>query len=185
MSILQKIQNYFRTRTLQERLRELGTGQRKKVNFESTQSIGLLFDATNRDKRQAVLKYADQLGKQGKKVRLLGFVDVKEEPKDLSFPFFFRKDIDWAQRPIGDKVEGFLKTSFDMLITLDPQPQAHCEYIAALSRAHFKIGPSTENTYCHDLMIEVANKNNLSDFIREMETLLTKTNIKHAAISQV
>ncbi len=185
MSILQKIQNYFRTRTLQERLRELGTGQRKKVNFESTQSIGLLFDATNRDKRAAVLKYADQLGKQGKKVRLLGFVDVKEEPKDLSFPFFFRKDLDWAQRPIGDKVEGFLKTSFDMLITLDPQPQAHCEYIAALSRAHFKIGPSTENTYCHDLMIEVANKNNLSDFIREMETLLTKTNIKHAAISQV
>lgn len=179
MSIIRNIQTYFRNNSLKGKLKLQSRQARKRVNFEEAQTVGLIFDATDNDKRQTALSYAEKLGKLGKKVKLLGFFDSKQDSPDFTFGYFNRKNIDWALRPGGKSVESFLQGAYDVLITLNPLTNQHAEYIAALANAHLKIGPSTENIYCYDLMIDVRNKNSVLDFIREMELLLTKTNIKH------
>lgn len=181
MDIIRNIQNYFRNNTLKSKLQLQKVQQRKRVNFEEAQTVGLIFDATDNDKRQTALSYAEKLSKLGKKVKLLGFFDSKQDSADFTFGYFNRKNIDWALRPGGKNVETFLQGAYDILITLNPLTNEHVEYISALANAHLKIGPSTNNIYCYDLMIDVRNKNSVMDFIREMEQLLTKTNIKHGA----
>lgn len=181
MNIVHNIRTYFRNNSLQSKLKLQKTLFRKRVNFEEAQTVGLIFDATDTDKRQMVLSYAEKLSKAGKKVRLLGFFDSKQASSDYTFGYFSRKDIDWALRPGGKTVESFLQGAYDILIVLNPLTNEHVEYISALSNAHLKIGPNTNNIYCYDLMIDVRNKNSVIDFIQEMEQLLTKTNIKHGA----
>jgi hypothetical protein len=181
MKIIQQIRSYFRDNSLKSKLKLLKPTSRKCVSFEEAQTVGLIFDATDTDKRQTALHYAEKLSKSGKKVKLLGFFDSKQDSPDFTFGYFSRKNIDWALRPGGKSVESFLQGAYDILITLNPLSNQHLEYISALSNAHLKIGPSTDNLYCYDLMIDVRNKNSVLDFIREMELLLTKTNIKHGA----
>lgn len=181
MSIIRNIQTYFRNSSLKSKLKLQNRQARKKVNFEEAQTVGLIFDATDNDKRQTALTYAEKLSKLGKKVKLLGFFDSKQESAEFTFGYFSRKNIDWALRPTGKSVESFLQGAYDILITLNPLTDQHAEYISALANAHLKIGPSTENIDSYDLMIDVRNKNSVMDFIREMEHLLTKTNTKHGA----
>jgi hypothetical protein len=181
MKIIHDIRTYFRNNSLKSKLLAQSKQQRKRINFEEAQTVGLIFDATDTDKRQTALGYAEKLSKLGKKVKLLGFFDSKQDSADFSFGYFNRKNIDWALRPNGKSVETFLQGAYDILITLNPLTNQHVEYISALANAHLKIGPDTNNTYCYDLMIDVRNKNSVMDFIREMEQLLTKTNIKHGA----
>ena len=55
MDIIRNIQNYFRNSTLKSKLQLQKAMQRKRVNFEEAQTVGLIFDATDNDKRQTAL----------------------------------------------------------------------------------------------------------------------------------
>ena len=57
----------------------------------------------------------------------------------------------------------------------------YSEYIAALTNAHLKVGPIADLTEVYDLMINVKNKSNLCTFIKQMESILLKTNVEHEA----
>lgn len=177
MGILNKLRIYFRNNSLKQHLQQKKAAIRQWMNFDKAASIGVLFDATDLDKRQTALKYAENLRASGKKVKLLGFFDSPQEDPNFTFGYFNRKNIDWALRPNGKNVEYFLQSTYDILITLNPLTHLHTEYIAALANAHLKVGPVTGNVYCYDMMIDVNNKNNIGDFIREMEKLFKITNI--------
>ena len=182
MSLLQTVQSYFRDSKLKKELQRKKGFSKKKVNLETAKSIGLLFDATRLDIRQTALQYAEQLKKQRKKVNLLGFFDVKQDPNaSHSFPYFDKKSIDWTQSPKGDEVKYFLQQNFDIFVFLNPTTTPYSEYIAALTNAHFKVGPLAERTDCYDLMLNVNNKASLKHFIKHMEDILLKTNIEHEA----
>lgn len=153
---------------------------RKRVNLDSAQSVALLFDATELGARDFVLQYANQLRDLNKKVKLLGFVEGNPEKTEFAFPCFTRKQVNWALQPKGPEVEEFLNQSPDVLIFLSAEPLPWLEYIAALSKAHLRIGPATEHTYCFDVMIDTGNRADLRQFVRQMELLLKKTNVSHA-----
>ncbi len=177
--MFQNIRTYFFRQSLQNLLKQQRSKQRA-VSFEEAQSIGILFDATDLEKRHIVLEYADQLRNHGKRIKRLGFFDSKLDDPNFTFKYFNRKNLDWAGRPIGENVRNFTQEAFDWLLILDTVSTPQFEHIAAMSNASLRVGPVAENTSCYDIMIDTNNPD-LLNFIKQMEFVLAKTNTRHEA----
>ncbi|MGK0366134.1 MAG: hypothetical protein ACI85O_003205 [Saprospiraceae bacterium] len=151
--------------------------KRASVDFDRAETVGLLFDATELNNREIVLKFAKSLENKGKKVRLLGFVNIKEETDNLAFPNFNLKSLNLALMPESSTdVQEFMKKDFDILINLSLDETVPLEYIAALSNAKFRVGPFTERTVCYELMIDVTKRKSLDAFIHQAQFFLEKMN---------
>ncbi len=182
MSFIQDMRMMVYKRSLKRKLqqrpasREMGA-----VNLKNAQAIGILFNASTVSSRNTILKYAEELRKRGKRIKLLGYFDDLTDSENFPFDFYNQKMVDWAYRPKGEAVASFIDQAFDLLMHIDAQTNTHTEYIAALSKAKLRVGPYTEHTYCFDLMIDLSPQAGLRQFIEQMETLLGKTNTEHEA----
>ncbi|MCB0572659.1 MAG: hypothetical protein KDC66_22985 [Phaeodactylibacter sp.] len=180
MGLLQDIRLMAHRRSLKRQLRHKSAAKGKgAVNLKNASSIGILFDATSLADRDDILHYAEQLRKRNKRISLLGFFNDATDSDNYPFKFFNRKQMDWALRPNSEDVREFIAQDFDLLLNIDPVSKVHSEYIAALSKAKLRVGPSTEHTYCYDLMIDTSAGAGLQPFIEQMEFLLGKTNVQH------
>lgn len=171
----------FHRRHLNQQLKSNARAISKLVNFQTARTIGILFDATDPTRRDVVLKYVEDIRKENKTVKTLGFFNNKLDNNNFTFNYFNVKDLDWMYRPKGEDVSFFMDQNFDLLINVDPETNIHTEYIAALSKANLRVGPYTENTYCYDLMIDSAGSKDLNHFIQEIGRLLLKTNTSNEA----
>ncbi len=177
--MLQTIRTYFFRQSLQSLLSQ-PRRHRPPVSLEQAQSVGILFNATDLEKRHIAMEYADQLRDRGKRVKRLGFFDSKLEDPNFTFRYFNQKNLDWAGRPTGEAVKDFTEQSLDWLLILDMVSIPAFEYIAALSDATLRVGPVADNTACYDIMIDT-RAYDLRSFIKEMEFVLAKTNTRHEA----
>lgn len=148
--------------------------RRQSMPFDQVRSIGILFDATELAIRNQVMAYADTLKKAGKQVRLLGFADQAETPDSFPFKAFNPKGLDWMLRPTGPDVEDFIQQPFDLLFLLSFDDILPLQYIAALSRAHFRVGPYSNHGPTLELMIDMPKGKGLPEFIQQAESFLHK-----------
>lgn len=177
MSLLQTIKNRIFNRSLQQ-LGKQNRTDRKFTGFEKATNIGILFDATELNQRDFVLQYGKQLEKVGKKVKLLGYFDSKLDDPNFTFKYFNRKNMDWAGRPNGAAVQEFAEQAFDIMINLDTHSKPPAEYVCAQSRAHLRVGPFTNHTFCYELIMDEHDSQNLKTFVQQMEFILEKTNTR-------
>ncbi len=142
-------------------------------HFSTIRSVGVLFEATDAKDREVVLDYSSNLRKSGIEVWPFGFFDSKI--KDITFPFDFidLKSITFAFLPEGERIAKFIATPFDVLINLDTSSHMPMNYIAAASRALFKIGPAHGNHAHYDLMIEM-HERDIAGYIQEIRTTFNK-----------
>lgn len=145
---------------------------RSSVSLEKAGSIGILFEGTQSTDRELVLKYAKKLKSLDKKVKLLSYFDNELKSENFTFKHFNKKQLDWAFRPKTRDVEDFTQQPFDLLINLSKRECLPLEYIAANSKARFRVGPSTEKDFSYDLMIEHSPKMSLQLFIDQIEKYL-------------
>ena len=138
-SMLDSIKNWFYNKSL---LKASNSIKRKKnMNLDRAKSIGILFDANDLAKRKSILQYATQLKKIGKKVKLLGFIDIADQDAQFSFSFFSKKEISWANCPKGEQVTAFLANSYDLFININPSPNLISDFIAvAVNAGQIKTG---------------------------------------------
>ena len=178
MQFIQRIRLFFYNFFLRRRLKAYQI-KRQIVAFEHATSIGILFPTQISGNTSFISEYEKMLSKKQKKITTLAYLNKKE--KDVNFPFqhFSNKEINWAFCPKGAAVTTFMQQPFDILITIATESSIILEYISTLSKANLRVGPYTENTYAYDLMIDVADKNNIKKFIQEVELLLTKTRTTH------
>ena len=174
METIKNWQTQVREYFLQKMIRKIDL-RRHTVTYDSAQSIGILFDATELNHRETVIQFLKDLKSRNKKVKLLGFFNNKQEVSNFPFKAFNKNDTDWLMRPKGEAVENFMATTFDLLIGIYEGNNLPLEYIAALSKAHLRVGPYTDNTYCYDLMIDT-NKRDLKNYIKQVEFYLKKMN---------
>ena len=144
--------------------------------YQHSRSIGVIFDATSQEHRQIVSQYVQSLKKQHKEVKILAFYDAKQQEPNLVFKHFTHKELNFWRHPQGPQVKEFMAQPFDVLINLFLNEEPALEYLSALSHAQLRVGPYTERTYCYDLMIETADRQNLNRFIEQVEFLLNKMN---------
>lgn len=165
---------------LQDYMLERKLGQtvvtRSPGNFNTAKKIGLLFNATNLEVRNTVLTFAEQLKNRNKKVDLLGFYNEKNTQPNFPFKHFTQKELNFLRQPAGTIVRDFMFEPFDILINLCLEDEPALAYITALSAAHLRVGPYTDKTYCYDLMIDTNNRQDVSQFIGQVTSLLNKVN---------
>ncbi|MFQ5448563.1 MAG: hypothetical protein ACE5FF_16675 [Saprospiraceae bacterium] len=148
--------------------------QRSTFFLDNARTIGILFDASELEQKQAVLEFVGRLREQGKRVKLLAYVDRSLKGENQPFSTFSKKDLDWALRPKSSVVTEFLEKPFDLLLTFSQKELLPVEYIAATSKAHFRIGMLSEKTYCYDLIIDTPKEDGLRAFIHQMVFYLKK-----------
>lgn len=149
------------------------------MDLKSAKSVGLLLDATELAGREVVLKFSEELKKQGKEVKLLAYFGGNPKVANFAFTHFTKKDLDWALRPKSQDIQKFINQPFDILINLTPHGSLPLEYIAAFSKAKFRVGPSTDKTYCYELMVDTAAKKDLQSFIQQVTFFINKMNTTH------
>jgi hypothetical protein len=176
MSIIQRLRQFVFRNTLNKKLSSARKPSGKKVSFETAKTIGLLFDANDLNTRNIVLKYGASLKKQGKRVTWLGFLDNKHDTENYTFDYYNLKNIDWAQRAKGEHVDEFVNQPFDILIAAMLKSSQHAEFIAATSKASIKAGPIPDYVpEAFDVMIDYKTGTDLPEFLKQIESLLRKT----------
>ena len=149
--------------------------RRKTHTLESARHIGILFDATEEKDRLEVLDFAHRLEGPTKKVRLLGFVDIKKIALgQTQFPQFTQKDRGWNGIPNSTAVHDFVAEKFDLLLCLDSHEIPLLEWVAASSPAAMKIGAYTEHPNDFDLMLETPAEKGVRFFIDQLDLYLDK-----------
>jgi hypothetical protein len=171
--MLDPLKNYLRNRKLKQ-----ASSISKSNGVNEAKSIGIIFDGVDLDARDVVVKFAEKLKKQNKKVRILGYIGDFEDNNSMLFKSYNKKSINWLEIPQNDEVSSFIETSFDILFNLYEISPSHVEYIVKASRASLKVGIPHENGL-HDLTLEMKNNYNLATFIKELTLLLNKLSGVH------
>ena len=178
LGMLGSIRTYFFEKEKSKRIREGGSVAKRGFRKKKNNHYGLLVDATSPDDRNVVIAFAEELRKEGNRVKVLGFVDGKMESLALSFDVFTSADLTKIYKvPKSPIATSFMDQSFDVLINLSIKENLKpLEYICAVSKAAFRIGPwypgQEQNVY--DLCIDTGKTPNLRSWINEVMHTLQK-----------
>lgn len=153
---------------------------RQVFNIDDAKTIGIAFRFTTPEDFELLKKYVMYLREMKKKVKAIGYYISKEEPNiqysKVDYDFFGKKSHNWYGKPTDHIVTNFIEEEFDILIDLNSENDSVLAYIAACSRAHFKVGRFQEKNEVHDLQIESPHDKGLKYFLRQVDTYLLKIN---------
>lgn len=153
--------------------------QREVVNFNEAGKIGLLYDATDDNNFEAIKQYVKNIRSEKKEVTALGYIDKKTLPPtrfpQLGLDFFTKKDFNWKMKPRSLSVSNFMNENFDIVVNLNRNNIFPLSYIAAVSKAKFRVGSFNRHfVHCYDMMIETKNDTDIKDFIQQADNYLRK-----------
>lgn len=162
--------------------RELNTNKRLKEvsSLEKAKSIGILYDATNKDQINKIEPFVKYFFELKKEVKALGYVNKKKLddchiPK-LNYDFFYIKDLNWYYKPQNYIIDNFIKKEYDILINLSDSNCIPIKYLVASSVARFKIGQFEEGYEIYDLMIKLEKEKGLERLMEEIKHYLNLIN---------
>jgi hypothetical protein len=148
--------------------------QRKKhfESFDKAKTVGIIFNATDKEEFELVKRYVRYLKECNKKVKSIGFFNTDKIPdltySKLEWDFFTVKDLAWNYIPNKSFIENFINEEFDILIDMNIHHNFPLHYISCLSKAHFKIGLYNPNSD-YDLMIDMPEEKGLKFFLRNVD----------------
>lgn len=149
-------------------------------NIDDSKTIGIAFEYTTPEDFDLLKKYVLYLRELKKKVKAIGYYTSKEEPaiqySKVDYDFFGKKAHNWYGKPIDHIVTNFIEEEFDILIDLNFNKESVLSYVAACSRAHFKVGRFEEKNDVHDLQFDCESDKGLKFFLRQVDTYLMKIN---------
>ena len=153
--IIKKYRNYFFKKKTGNIIR-----QKRVVNYHDAKNIGLIYDASHEENYMAITEITRRLQFDNKTVYSLGFFRQKKKPEycfpKLIFGFFSSRDFTWSFEVKSNFAHEFIQTEFDILIDLSPSGIFHTKYVAALSKAKYKVGIySKEYFFIYDLLLDV------------------------------
>jgi len=144
----------------------------KAVGFSEATKIGILYDASKEDDYLLVKKLVQEIRDEHKDVLALGYINAKNLPRNryikLGLDFFTKKQLNWYKKPVGLTATNFINENFDVLINLNIEKVYPLRYLAAATKASFKIGRynSGNQGYC-DFMVKAERRSGLEDLIKQ------------------
>ena len=113
-------------------------------NLELATTIGILYNATQREDCELVKNLIIDLKQLKKDVLALGYVNLKDSSDifkpHISYTYFDNKNLTKAFIPKSIDVTNFIEKPFSLLIDLNINNDFPLEYISTLSLATFKVG---------------------------------------------
>jgi hypothetical protein len=182
MSVLRKIKDFIGNILLQQELKSLGRERKAtKFKFEEAKTVGILFDAASAEDFELVKRYVAYLREHNKKVKVIGYFKSSGVPAltyaKLDFDFFSSKEMSIMGKPSPVFVRNFIEEEYDLLIDLNINDHFALKYIAAMSKASFKVGKYEEDDIpIHDMMIDSDHTKTVKYFLRQIDTYITMLN---------
>lgn len=175
--MLGKLKSYFFEQKKKKLLPD-ETGRKAEFHFQRKNNYGLLVDATIPEHRKIVSEFAEKLRKEGNSVKVLGFIDGKNDQVSLSFDVFHAGDLHRISGvPKSPLVDAFMSGTYDVLINFSIyQNHKPLEFISSITKAKFRIGPwypgLVRNPF--DLSIDTGSQVTLREWIGELMQTLQK-----------
>ncbi|MBI2968006.1 MAG: hypothetical protein HYY40_09355 [Bacteroidetes bacterium] len=179
MSFLRDIKLLFGNLVYRNRLAK-SKRTRKVYNFDQAHSIGIIYDATDKDNYEKVKAFVQYLKDQKKQVRSLGYFSTRYpgyifHPK-LEFSSFSVKNVNFFLIPGGIEVRNFMNEEFNILIDLNMNNSFPLQYICGLSKANFKVGITGNGHDIYDMMIHIEKKKTLENLLDQVKKYLNMIN---------
>jgi hypothetical protein len=156
--------------------------QKSAFNIDEAKTVGISFGFASAEDFELLKKYVLYLREMKKKVKVIGYYTSKEEPSiqysKVDYDFYGKKSHNWYGLPTDHIVTNFIAEEFDILIDLNFEKESVMRYVAACSKAKFKIGQFEENDEIHDMQIEGTEGKGLKFFLRQVDTYLAMINKK-------
>jgi hypothetical protein len=149
----------------------------KAFSIEKASTIGVLYNATNRNESEIVKKFVQYLREERKEVLSIGYIDSKDSSDiikpHLNYVYFDKRNLSKALVPKGNDVTNFINKPYSILIDLNKDDCFPIEYISSLSNAKFKVGAngSYRDKVC-DLVIDTSENQQLEYLIIQVKHYL-------------
>lgn len=149
----------------------------KAFSLSSASTIGVLYNATNRNDYEIAKKFVHYLKEERKEVLALGYINSKNSEDvvkpHLNYQFFDNNNLSKIKVPTGTDVANFIEKPFSILIDLNTEDCFPLEYISTLSKAKFKVGANGNyrDEVC-DLTIDISQNKNLDYLIIQIKHYL-------------
>ncbi len=174
---MQLFENFRRNQFRKALIRQLAQQKRhrKITNILRARSIGILFDGSNGNDARYLVDFSKALAKEGRKVKLLGFVAEKKETTPHAFDAVNLKAMTWtgAVKPTP-QTEVFLKEKFELLLCVNPVRRRPLEYLAVMANAGMKIGSATDLPNDFDIILETPAGKSAQYFMEQLDVYLEK-----------
>ncbi len=153
---------------------------KKVFNLHTARSIGILYDATNHNYFEPVLKFAKELKDNNSEVSVLGFINSKDVPDKYLFKkgyaYFNKSEMNWYYKPTSEDAISFMNLKLDILIDLNLERSLLFDFIVATSLARFKVGRYRKDCKYYDFMIQIKNDPTFEYFIQQVKHYLEMIN---------
>ncbi len=155
--------------------------ERKVINLNDAQNVGILFYLDDEKKYRTVEKLINSLDEQKKKVKAIGYVPSKRYPNyymaKLKIDVITKKNLNLYGIPKGGFVKEFINSDFDILLDINTGKYYPLIFLAGASRAKFKVGMyDKELVKIFDFMIYKKEDMSFDDFTDSMLYYLTVIN---------
>jgi hypothetical protein len=151
--------------------------KRSFTSLEDALEIGIIYNGLEREDEAMVHQYANQLRSEGKKVFLMGYVDLKSIPGNKKFSlqseYFCKEKLDFFNLPNKGKIGQFLKIEFDLLLSIYTEPLLPMRALSAYAHAKYRVGPMmNKGTHFFEAMIDTGSDKSLRFLIDQIDFYL-------------
>lgn len=146
---------------------------KKFLGYSQATTFGIIYDATTEESYRRVTILVKELQQDQKKVKTMGFVNLKKLPAHafpkLTFEFCTKKDFSITQQPLLPSINDFATHAFDVLIDLTPSDFHQMKYISAISDSLMKVGRYDDRYKdIYDLMLQIDDTNTIEETIDQV-----------------
>ena len=155
--------------------------RRKAVfNFDTAQTVGVLFSLDQSQSYQHIKEFLDFLAQKKLQTFTLAYCPEKTIPDNFigvsRINIFTSSDLNWLYIPKDPMIEKFIAKNFDILFDLTTQDQFPSKYVNNLSKARFKIGRESKSGKEHDMMFRIDDKQDIKYLIDQIKYYISRIN---------
>ncbi|MBW1297734.1 hypothetical protein GBO31_19645 [Aquimarina litoralis] len=148
------------------------TRKSRAKEVSNIRSLAVLIDASQSVNILSLVKLANELGVKSESLKVMGYKeDQKEITDDKDAAYYNDKSFGVGGSIKSNSLTQFINKDYDILINFYSESKLELDYVAAASKAKFKVGFAEIDNRINDLVIGSANQNtNL--FISELKKYL-------------
>ena len=181
MKLIKDIGNKIGRKLLEQ---ELKLRERKVIynNFHSASTIGVIFNAENKEFYKVAKEFMNYLDERGLKINGLSFVSKSDLigyfPYRKGVEYFGEDKLSWTGKPKEEGVEEFIERPLDILIDISLTDSFPIEYVFALSKAKFKICNNSIKEKYADFVLQLKDKEDIDTYIEQIKHYLESIDTK-------
>lgn len=178
--MLENIRSFVQSFVLKTKLKQ-HEREKQMSSLDTAKMVGIVCLVDNEGNWNIIKTVIREFQNKGAKVEVMGIFYGNLKPlwyiETLNVTLCTDKELGFFQIPTSTHVSEFLSKSFDLLINFSIKDNFAPFYLAALSKAKFKIGIDTETNRKHFDMLLKLEEINMNEYRDQLVHYLSKINI--------